>query len=90
LIIWTAELDAAIQQQRRQGANWQEVANHVGVEVKTVMKRARALGIPTDRINVGQISGKDVIAGRRPNRKRSHRTKPRSTRWEAIAPGRSA
>lgn len=52
-IIWTAELDAAIQQKRRQGASWEQVSVYVGVEAQTVIRRARALGIPTGRINIG-------------------------------------
>jgi hypothetical protein len=54
---------------RRAGASWLETSDHVGVEVKSALRRAKKLGIPTGRLNIGPVGGKAVIAGFTPTSK---------------------
>lgn len=79
-IDWTPELDAALRANRAAGAGWLEVADHVGVEVKTALRRARVLGIPTGRLNIGRVGGKKIMAGFIPT------TKAALDRWQRREP----
>jgi hypothetical protein len=68
-INWTPDMDAAMRAIRQAGASWLETADHVGVEVKSALRRAKKLGIPTARMNIGPVGGKAVIAGFTPTSK---------------------
>jgi hypothetical protein len=83
-IDWT-EMDAALLKLRAEGASWDEVSAELGVHNKSAIRRAKALGLPTGRINIGPVPGRAVVAGREAPRYST------SSKWGVIpAPAAAA
>lgn len=63
-IIWFPEMDRAIITLRRKGAPWEVVGERVGVTAARAKLRAKDIGVPLGRMNIGRISGARVIQER--------------------------
>lgn len=55
-------MDAALLAMRARGASWEIVAEYIGVTTMAVIRRARALGVPTARMNHGRVPGHDMVS----------------------------
>ena len=76
-IIWTPDMDATIRTMRARGVTFRSIADRIGVELQTAIRRGRQLGLPTGHISRGPIPGVRAVAERcegaagRPHRGRS-------------------
>ncbi len=57
-ITWTWEMDTALLTMRARGASWEDTAARIGVTIRACMSHAKALGLPTGRMNHGRVSGR--------------------------------
>lgn len=60
-IIWFPEMDQALIELRRKGTPWEAIGERVGVTTLRAKLRAKVLGLPIGRLNVGRISGERAI-----------------------------
>lgn len=73
-------MDAMIRVMRGRGEEWISVADKVGVQVKTAIRRAVILGLPTRRMNIGPVRGTAIKGGAKPPR--HPRTPSAVAKWQ--------
>lgn len=63
-------MDTALRALREAGFPWAEIARTLGVGDRQARERAKALGIPTEHISSGLLTGVAIVAGARPKARR--------------------
>ncbi len=64
---WTPAMDVALVALRRAGFSWLAIARTLGVGHVRARLRGIALGLPTQHISSGTLSGVAIVNGARPN-----------------------